>query len=69
MWTQFEHEGEWYSVSCYTELYSYDEGYDQNSGGDIPVYQMSRETYNEVEIGSYYSFKSDGLVFPFKHLS
>ena len=43
MWAQFEHEGEWYSVSCYTELYSYDEGYDQNSGGDIPVYQMSRE--------------------------
>ena len=54
MWTQFEHEGEWYSVSCYAELYSYDEGYDQNSGGDIPVYQESRETYNEVEIGSYF---------------
>ena len=53
MWTEFEHEGEWYSVSCYAELYSYDEGYDQNSGGDIPVYQIAQETYNEVEIGSY----------------
>ena len=54
MWAQFEHEGEWYSVSCYAELYFYDEGYDQNSGGDIPVYQVARETYNEVEIGSYF---------------
>ena len=54
MWTEFEHEGEWYSVSSYVELYSYDEDYDQNSGGDIPVYQVARETYNEVEIGSYF---------------
>ena len=54
MWTEFEHEGEWYSVSSYVELYSYDEDYDQNSGEDIPVYQVARETYNEVEIGSYF---------------
>lgn len=54
MWTEFEHEGEWYSVSSYVELYAYDEDYDQNSGGDIPVYQVARETYNEVEIGSYF---------------
>ena len=54
MWTEFEHEGEWYSVTCYVELYSYDEGSDQASGDDLPVYQSDRETYNEVEIGSYF---------------
>lgn len=51
MWTEFEHEGEWYRISCYVDYY-YNDG---NSGGEIPVHQMSQETYNEVEIGSYYS--------------
>ena len=55
MSTDVLHEGEYHRISCYVELYSYDEDYSQNSGGDIPVYQMSEETYNEVEIGSYFS--------------
>ena len=54
MWTEFEHEGDWYSVSCYVELYFYDEGNDQNSGRDLPVYQTAQENYDEVEIGSYF---------------
>ena len=49
MWTEFEHEGEWYRISCYTDYY-YNDG---NAGGEFPVYQMAQETYNEVEIGSY----------------
>jgi len=55
MWTEVVHEGEYYRVSCLAELYSYNEDDNQNSGGDIPVYQMSEETYSEVEIGSYFS--------------
>lgn len=51
MSTEFEHEGEWYRISCYADYY-YNDG---NSGGEFPVHQMSRESYNEVEIGSYYS--------------
>ena len=51
MSTEFEHEGEWYRISCYADYY-YNDG---NAGGEFPVHQMSRESYNEVEIGSYYS--------------
>jgi hypothetical protein len=50
MVTEVEHEGEWYRISCYVDLY-YDGG---NSGGEFPVYQMSQETYDEVEVGSYF---------------
>ena len=51
MSTEFEHDGEWYRISCYADNY-YNDG---NSAGEFPVHQMSRESYNEVEIGSYYS--------------